>query len=56
MSLMDILRKTEGCNINLYHVTALHNAGDCDNCFKLLGRAFMKMFTVTDHEDFGRID
>jgi hypothetical protein len=52
---MEDIRRTEGCLKNSYHITALHNAGDCDDCFVLLARSFMKLFSIFSHEKFGSI-
>ncbi len=49
------IRRTDGCLKNSYHVTALQSAGDCDECLKLLGRAYMKLFDIKSHVDFGDV-
>jgi hypothetical protein len=50
------IRTTDGCLKNSYHVTALHNAGDCEDCFRLLAKAFMKAFGIENHVEFGYVD
>lgn len=49
------VRQVEGCLKNSYHITALHNAGDCDACIKLLSRAYMQLFNVKSHVEFGEV-
>ena len=47
------IRTIEGCLKNSYHVTALHNAGDCNECLGLLTEGYMKIFNIKSHVDFG---
>jgi hypothetical protein len=49
--MLDFIRRTEGCLKNSYHVTALQNAGECNECFKLLAKAFMVIFNINMHVD-----
>ena len=49
------IRRIDGCLKNSYHVTALHNAGDCDGCLNLLSRGYMKFFGIKSHVQFGSV-
>lgn len=53
--MLDFIRRTEGCLKNSYHITALHNAGDCNECFKLLAKAFMNVFNIQDHVELSEV-
>lgn len=51
--MFDKIRLTDGCLKNSYHVTALHNAGDCRECFLILAKAFAEYFNIKDHVELG---